>query len=249
MKYLTFLVLLLVFSSLSYKFPNNPSISDEKGNPVSDTTYYFPLELFIDSIRFANTTEIKQDTFSVRWFSQDLWLSEEPVLSNYYLNRDIYRLTWLRSFHPAIILRIENSDGEVILIEKEMTLNEPRKELEQVPGNELTEEEKEQMTKGAGSLPEYQIEKATIQSKVRKLTISDWTNFEHLLDELNFGSMPTTRAWEFGTDGSEWILEQHKEDKYHVVNRWTPGKRQYSTFRKLGDFLIDKSSYKNEKRY
>ena len=136
MKNLTFLILLSVFSVLSYEFPNNPTISDEQGNPVSDSTFYFPLELFIDSIKWANKTEIKQDTFSVKWFSQDLWFSKEPVLYNYYLGHSIYRLTWLRSFHPAIILRIENRNGEISLIEKKMTLIDPWKELSE---DELTD--------------------------------------------------------------------------------------------------------------
>ena len=71
---------------------------------------------------------------------------------------------------------------------------------------------------------EYRPDSASIESNIRRLKSSDWTTFEELLNSQGFNSMPTTRAWEFGTDGSEWILEQHKEGKYHVVNRWSPDK-------------------------
>ncbi len=152
----------------------------------------------------------------------------------------------MRSFHPAIVLRLEKQNRDITLVEKKVTLIEPWKELSD---DELTEEHRKSKKEGSGPTMVYRPDSATIEPNIRKLTESDWKHFEKLINEHSFKSMSSTRAWEWGTDGSEWILEQHKKGVYHVVNRWSPNKRQYSEFRKIGNYLIDLSSFKNEERY
>ena len=97
----------------------------------------------------------------------------------------------------------------------------------------------------------YQIvtDSVRVEASNRKINLETWQKFELLLAEYKFGSMPTTVAEGLGCDGSEWILEKHSPEGYYVVNRWSPGEHQYTSFRKICDYLIDISKYKEERRY
>ncbi|MEQ9375859.1 MAG: hypothetical protein RIG68_11810 [Imperialibacter sp.] len=213
-----------------YPYLSDPDISNKLGEPVTDSAYFFPIEHFIDSIKFSNTIEIRLDTFSVEWYSEQLRFMSEPILYNFYLGKQVYRLTWLRSLHPGIVLRLENLNGEIILTQKELTLIKPWKRVDSVTYT-------------------YAPERFKLKDKSKKLKSEFWRDFERLLADNNFDNMPTTVAWEVGTDGSEWILERHDKDGYFVVNRWTPNERQYKNFREIGDYLIDASIFKKDERY
>ncbi|MEP1032968.1 hypothetical protein [Ekhidna sp.] len=255
MKVSIFLIVFLL-TLVPYDYPNNPIISNKLREPRTDSTHYFPLELFIDSIEWADRIDVKIDTSKVEWFSDDLWFSDEPVLYNYFLDREIYRLTWLRSFHPAIILRLERNNGNIILLEKKMTFIEPWKPVPEHRRQKLdTSMVQSSALKRAildgkiGTPMEWNPDSSVVETNILKVSNKTWQEFQRLLEDKRFDRMPTTRAWGFGTDGSEWILEKHFENEYHVVNRWSPDNNSYSNFREIGDFLIDLSSYKNEERY
>ncbi|HUM98051.1 MAG TPA: hypothetical protein PK275_09350 [Chitinophagaceae bacterium] len=47
-----------------------------------------------------------------------------------------------------------------------------------------------------------------------------------------------------GEYGSKWIIEVYKEQKYHVVIRWTPEKGTF--FRAIGEYLFSISQIENE---
>lgn len=74
-------------------------------NVPSDTNaFYFPTKFFInDSIGYEG-----MDTFLDKWYSNQLFAMREPLIylpSKEYL--EVYRLTWLRSFHKPMIFRIQ----------------------------------------------------------------------------------------------------------------------------------------------
>lgn len=213
-----------------YSFKNEKGISNEDGIPKTDSTYYFPLEVFVDSVVFANSTEVKLDTFSVEWFSRDLHRMQEPVLYNSYLDKEIYRLTWLRSFHPQVVIRLEKQNDKIKLIEKKL--------IEYISEKEV----------GDGMIT-LVTDSIKLEESSKFLSDRVWKNFEYLFIKNDFHSMPSTVAWEWGNDGSEWILEKHNLNGYYVVNRWSPDEMQYSKFREIGDFLIDNSRFKDEERY
>lgn len=54
-----------------------------------------------------------------------------------------------------------------------------------------------------------------------------WCHLVKLLNEANFWSMPSIEDDAGGLDGSQWILEGVRGDRYHVVDRWTPREGQY----------------------
>lgn len=117
--------------SQDYIYPKNNNISDTKGVASNIGCIYFPPNMFMDtvtrgyirdirkvktiplggklnkdSVEFYDSTYIHVDTISLNGFSKFLYSSNEPILCNYYLGEVMYRLTWLRSFHPDIVIRI-----------------------------------------------------------------------------------------------------------------------------------------------
>jgi hypothetical protein len=110
-------------------YRNDSSVSDMNGNPTNKESFYFdpvdfrdtfPIPTLVvespyDTIDDINKVpkdkikeefEIKTDSSSLKWFSRVLAENQEPILSNYYLGKDIYRLTWLRSFHQGVVIKI-----------------------------------------------------------------------------------------------------------------------------------------------
>lgn len=58
------------------------------------------------------------------------------------------------------------------------------------------------------------------------LSQDDFCRFLNLLEEANYWQMPTEND-ALGFDGAQWILEAVKENRYHVVDRWTPNKSEF----------------------
>ena len=70
----------------------------------------------------------------------------------------------------------------------------------------------------------------------------DTTNIK--LDDAKFWTQQTEAREDNGKDGSEWISEVFKNNKYHMVVRWTPEKG--TAFRAVGEYLISISQIQNE---
>jgi|GEM_PF-1196044 len=70
---------------------------------------------------------------------------------------------------------------------------------------------------GTGRYPEG----ADADVEIRELTPEQWHCFEVLVASTEFWEMSPTIA-DGGPDGAEWIVEGVRDDKYHVVKRWSP---------------------------
>lgn len=127
--------------------------------------------------------------FKINWYSKHLYALNEPVLSDTIAGQ-IFRFTWLRSFHNPIVVRIENIDNSVKLYWK--------------------------VSDGAGGYEPGEI----IENQIKDLTMSDWERFSERIDKSDFWNLPTVLNELTGTDGAQWILEGKTFGKYHVVDRW-----------------------------
>ena len=65
----------------------------------------------------------------------------------------------------------------------------------------------------------------TLKTYNRSLTADEWRKFLSLLENSNYWNLPTKK--DIGRDGAEWILEGVKDNRYHVVDRWSPEKGEY----------------------
>lgn len=67
--------------------------------------YYFPFKPLKDT---SLTTGLAP--FVNAWYSEQLSALKEPVLYNTHASNEVYRFTWLRTFHNPIAIRIEKTD-------------------------------------------------------------------------------------------------------------------------------------------
>jgi len=214
-----------------YDFKNDSRISKDDGEPIDSNTFYFPLDVFIDSCKFDNW-KVESDTFSVSRFSKVLFNMNEPVLYNKYLNKEIYQLTLLRSFDSDIVIRLEKSNDSIFFFEKTYFQFESC----------ITDSEK--VEDGVNIVYLHDVTDSVHVNKSSKLlSIELWDKFEKIVNENNFQLMPTTVAMDFGPDGKVWILEKHTKKGYYVVKRTSYGKGLKNLI-KICDFLINNSRFK-----
>lgn len=175
-------ILLLSILTLSKAQKSNISSGDNK-------QFYFPVEAFRDTSTNGN------NDFLNTWFSKHLFAMNEPVIHLDNSQNEIYRFTWLRTFHNPITIRVEKKGEEYFLFWK--------------------------VCNGAGGYaPGVLI--INRQKTIDKLT---WDKFRAMIDKATFWNMATIDSDIGGTDGAQWILEGKNQNKYHVTERWSPNKK------------------------
>jgi hypothetical protein len=176
--------------------------------PSDSSTLYFNLKSQKD------TTPNALDSFVNEWYSQMLFALHEPVLKDYQGTMEIYRFTWLRSFHHPVVVRVEKKGDRVRVTSK--------------------------VTDGAGG---YEPGKIIVDNKFELSQV----NIDTINDRLvaaGFWKIKTENDDDRGADGSEWIIEGFKGQKYHVAVRWSPDRG--TKFRRIGEYLLSVSGIKNE---
>jgi hypothetical protein len=91
---------------------------DSNNIPLDKEQNYFPLHFFPSMDFKTNQVKIEKDTFLVKWYSKHLYAMKEPILYNRKFDKEIYRFTWLRTFHNPISIRIEKEGENYKLIWK-----------------------------------------------------------------------------------------------------------------------------------
>lgn len=82
-----------------------------------------------------------------------------------------------------------------------------------------------------------------VYRKVNKtLDIAQWNEFLSLLEKSQYWQMPTNIG-DGSYDGSNWILEGVRDNRYHIVDRWSPERGEYQEaciyLLKLSEFDVD----------
>ena len=183
-RYLIFIALL--FNPLVCQSQIKGQIHPKEETSI-DFEFYFPFEVFRDTSIY-----IGRDTFLNSWYSQHLFAMKEPVIFNDTSHREIYRFTWLRTFHNPVAIRIEKDEENYFLVWK--------------------------VCDGAGG---YDPGALKVNQQMR-ISEHDWIEFQSNLSKSKFWQEETNDSDNMGLDGSHWILEGKKDDEYHVVDRWTP---------------------------
>jgi hypothetical protein len=189
-----FYLSILILATLSCNNPNNGNkfshypTSDSLIIPKDSSSYYFPL-----MIKDENSSLMSNalDTSLNAWYSKMLFALHEPVLFNYSGNEEIFRFTWLRTFHNPIVLRIQKDKERITL--------------------------KLKASSGAGG---YEPGKIIIDTTF-SISAVQWNKFVRKFESFNFWNFPVLQEGMRGTDGSEWILEAIQNKKYHVASRWS----------------------------
>lgn len=166
---------------------------------------------FLSKARRQDTAINSLDGFVNSWYSKSLFTLREPVIYNSKSNREVYRFTWLRSFDNPISIRIEKHKEKITFFSK--------------------------VANGAGG---YNPGKLIIDTCFN-ISINDWTELNKRIDDAAFWTMSTESKERPGLDGAEWIIEALKDNKYHMVIRWSPFTNDQVNFRNIGEYLISVS--------
>jgi len=149
------------------------------------------------------------------WYGAHLRSLGEPVLCGEKgTGQTIIRLTWLPSFHPSVVVRVERHSTRYRLEAK--------------------------IESGAGGYEPGHL----VRDTVTTLSATDAEEFERLLEAADFWRLPTVPASDgtVGLDGAQWVIEGLSDGRYHVVDRWTPDRKgPTADFRNLAEWLLAKS--------
>ncbi len=124
--------------------------------PSNNKQFYFPLEVFKDTSIYVG-----HDKFVDTWYSQNLYAMHEPIFYADKSEKEIYRFTWLRTFHNPISIRIEKNGDIYTLYWK--------------------------LCNGAGG---YDPGELTVNTQ-KKIDREIWNEFQKHLNQINFWRMST----------------------------------------------------------
>jgi len=179
--------------------------------PLDSTTFYFNAKT-----HWQDTTQNALDTFVNQWYSKMLFKMKEPVLINYKGDKEIYRFTWLRTFHHPVAVRLEKQNNSIKLFSK--------------------------VCNGAGGYEPGQL----IFDTILNVRDDQYKLLIQKIDSINFWNLKTEQRKDAGLDGSEWIIEAVRDSKYHMVSRWSPREGRQVNFRSVGEFLVSLSKISSD---
>jgi hypothetical protein len=227
-----------------YIYPEITNFSKPNGEPIDSLSYFLPAEL-----NYGDTlVKTGLDTFNLNWYSSQLFPTKEPILFNYYLGHDIYRLTWLRSFHNPVVLTINKKDDKFWL-----TIKKLDRRPQFMPTRNITDFVFPKVGEPYDTTKKIDLDKYPIiqpdrhanlvVNEIKSLSATEWNEFESLLTKTNYCTMSPTQDF-FGLDGAQWIIEAHSLHKYWLVDRRSPE----DNYKRAGLYLI-KLSGLDEKIY
>ena len=152
------------------KFIDSTIEVDSLNVPIDIEQPYFPREMFPEVDRnwiktdngrkiITKVREGTYDEFVVNWYSKHLHAMKEPLLFNKKIDKEIYRFTWLRTFHKPMTFRFEKKNNRFVLYWKVLD--------------------------GAGGYEPGEIE----INRLKVLTKNEWTEFTKLIGKAGFWNM------------------------------------------------------------
>lgn len=201
-------------------------ISKNRYSKISST----PIE------ELRDTSIIMIDTTTMRFALESylLYKMQEPSLSNRYLDKDIYRIVSLRSFHSPVVIRIEKSKNKVQVISKELNrhITYPFYKYSDkvivftppvIKGVKTVEFSYEEQYAKAKAHTDSMVAKYNntnyflTTNDLKELPFSAWRDIEAMVDSSNFWkSKPMLYLNHVQLDGSMWILEGHTREGYQI---------------------------------
>ena len=139
-------------------------------------------------------------------------------------NRDAFINDWygkhLKAMGEKSLLDISDKNTEVYRFLWLRTFNHPVFVRVEYRQNEIKLFTKE--LDGAGG---YKLGKVLRSNKI-VLREKEFCEFLSLLEKANYWNLQTSYDLR-GEDGAEWILEAVKNNRYHIIQRWSPDKGEF----------------------
>ena len=155
-----------------------------------------------------------------------LYKMQEPVLSNYYLNKEVYRFTLEPSLMCALfVIRLEKWGDSISITTKEASF-----------------EPEDVMTYASHPTVRPYSNFEITTNTTNSVSLNNYHVLKTLADTLFAHPLTQDRI---GNDGADWILEISTKDGYYHQKKWTPQKGD--ALRNIGELMIDLSSLKHKK--
>lgn len=245
-------------NSFQLGFKENPEISDIKGNPLNNESIYLPiikapflkhyinnngelkfiknehLDLFADEFgkeRIKDTLLYhKIDPIHQAIYSKYLSVFDEQILHNYYLGRDIIRLTYLPANGYLFVIKMEAYAESTTLTLKVLDYQIDYTLVERAFNGDFT------------SISNSKNDADWIINTKSKLDKYAFNKLKMLITSLNFMTEVPFYNDENGLDGFDMIIEIHSASGYYYNKRWSPSVN--SSIRKIADYMIELSEQK-----
>ena len=149
-----------------------------------------------------------------------LYKLQEPLLSNSYVGKEVYRFILEPSLlNTTFLIKIEKTEKGAFITTKELVNHgEPSDVFD--------------TSTGYGSYFLYTLD----LNEQASLAPGDYSNFKALVD--TFFAHPVSPD-KMGNDGADWTLEVSTSGGYYKVRKWHPDKND--PLRKIGEQMIDLS--------
>jgi hypothetical protein len=166
--------------------------------------------------------------FEQAGFGWSLYVLKEPLLFNKALDKEVYRLTWFRSFHNPIIVTCSKKEENYLLAWTEL------KEEQLYADPKIREA---LVDKSQASFIKFLkiVDRFTYQER-KKVSKTNWDQWIELINEVDYWNLDPDGGLS-GLDGSTIYLEYASNSGYKIVERWTP--RKGSPLYRLYHFMID----------
>lgn len=157
------------------------------------------------------------------WYGAQLRATGQgPLCAGSATLTSVFRLTWIPSFYPTVMIRIEQHGATYSLYAVRLT--------------------------GAGGYAPGSKGRDTTVT----LASSDWEEWLRLLSAARFWEASTGESDSvvsphgkafaiMGADGAQWLLEGRRGNQYHAVDRWSPHAEPNLPFRKACEWLLKRS--------
>jgi len=236
----------------NYSFVQSNEISNQYGIPIDSTILYYPYKLI-------------KDSFHLEYLM--LYQMDEPILYNYYLNKDVYRFCWVRNWSPCVLFRFEKEDDKISLITKVIVGKKILKMIDTTFISYINEDDSAYFANRLRNIPKTMkeikefskiyitdtAEYKTIYSLFEKrqiFTSKEWIKFKNILNEYSSvdskDKMSENREIDIWMDCPIWYLEKHKEEGYYVYHSMCPVRTERAFFNICkyivelnGDFKIE----------
>ena len=193
----TLFFMALILAGKSQVVNNDSTFVANNDYTVDTSSFYFPTSILIDTINFL--PKEKDSLFYQKrkemaksenmYFSRHLKALKEPKLYENY-EYEAYRFTWLRTFNNPVAIRLEKREDKYFLFVKK--------------------------TNGAGGYNPGRL----VRNYQVKITQEQWDEVQRKIYNMNFWSVPTIEQTNMIVmDGSTWIFEAKKGEKYHMAYR------------------------------
>jgi hypothetical protein len=271
----------------------NKKLFYKDGIPTDSTSSYFPKSFYTDTIhcilngkqifrldqfltkekcaknlqenieQFRDTFKVFEDSTRFKMQSYTLYKMQEPILSDHYLSKDVYRILVLRSFNPPLSIRIENTKGKISLFMKRLNKQimfpfivydnnsdsvfycSPDIAYFDSTKNKTVIRNKMKYDKLLIKNKNWQDSVAKVKNIVdykiveeRKIELRNqtWDSLMLMIDSTNFWTTKPELALDYlQIDGSRWLFEGHTKKGYQIKIVLSP--------------FLEKNDYTNEMSY